>query len=208
MNRVVSHALLFQFRQISDQPDLTEDHCDFCGRRLLPDHRHFLERPSKKILCACDHCTSAHHAGGPYDLIPRRYEWLEDLVMPESLWLEFMIPVNIAFFVHDRETDTIITFYPGPVGATFSQLQIGAWQKLVQNNPDRLYLLPDLEAFIVNRLDATAEYFIAPIDWCYRLVGVMRLHRKGIFGGREAQDAVRNIIQELKSTAYYAGPVY
>jgi hypothetical protein len=36
----------------------------------------------------------------------------------------------------------------------------------------------------------------------------MRLPWKGIFVVRGAQDAVRNIFQEFKSTAYYAAPVF
>ena len=33
---------------------------------------------------------------------------------------------------------------------------------------------PDVEALLINRVGPAREYFLAPIDECYRLVGLIR----------------------------------
>ena len=45
------------------------------------------------------------------------------------------------------------------------------------------YTEPDVEALLVNRVGAVREYFIVPIDECYKLVGLIRLHWRGLSGG-------------------------
>jgi hypothetical protein len=44
-------------------------------------------------------------------------------------------------------------------------------------------LEPDIEALLVNRVASSREYFIAPIDACYELVGLIRMHWRGLSGG-------------------------
>ena len=44
---------------------------------------------------------------------------------------------------------------------------------------------PDVEALLINRVGPAREYFLAPIDECYRLVGLIRLHWRGLSGGTE-----------------------
>ena len=40
-----------------------------------------------------------------------------------------------------------------------------------------------------------------PIDACYRLVGLVRLHWKGFDGGTEAWQAIDGFFDELRSNA-------
>jgi hypothetical protein len=60
-------------------------------------------------------------------------------------------------------------------------------------------LEPDTQALLVNR--AAQEYFILPIDECYRLVGLMRAHWKGLSGGNEVWREMQLFFQEMKSRA-------
>ena len=60
---------------------------------------------------------------------------------------------------------------------------------IVERNPLLNYLEPDIEALLVNRVGrsrgaAEAEYFFALMDDCYKLVGLIRTHWKGLSGGK------------------------
>jgi hypothetical protein len=59
-------------------------------------------------------------------------------------------------------------------------------------------LVPDLEALLINRLDETPEYFLVPVDSCYELIGRIRISWKGIFGGKEVNDTIREFFKNLK----------
>ena len=75
--------------------------------------------------------------------------------------------------------------YPSPGGATEAMLSGEAWQGLVTDNPAMATLLPDVEALLVNRVAQASEYFRVPIDECYKLVGLIRTHWRGLSGGTE-----------------------
>ena len=38
----------------------------------------------------------------------------------------------------------------------------------------------------------TAQYYIVPIDECYRLVGLIRMHWRGLSGGTEVWKEIHN----------------
>jgi hypothetical protein len=48
---------------------------------------------------------------------------------------------------------------------------------------------------------AQAEYYIVPIDACYRLVGVIRMHWKGLSGGTEVWTEIGSFFSELRTKA-------
>jgi hypothetical protein len=62
-----------------------------------------------------------------------------------------------------------------------------------------------VEALLVNRVGATrgvsAEHYIVPIDECYKLVGLIRIHWHGLSGGTEVWREVGNFFAELKQKA-------
>ena len=95
-----------------------------------------------------------------------------------------MIPINLAFFFQNSLDSRVSALYPSPAGATESLLPLAAWNNIVQANPALHQLEPDVEALLVNRVGqaretAPAEYYIVPIDACYKLVGLIRLHWRG-----------------------------
>jgi hypothetical protein len=76
----------------------------------------------------------------------------------------------------------------------------------VQQNPVLSQLQPDIEALLVNRVGhahdlSAAEYYIAPIDECYRLVGLIRTNWKGLSGGSEVWVEIGRFFSELRSRA-------
>ena len=107
----------------------------------------------------------------------------------------------MAFFVVSAKRNGTVAYYPAPTGATESKLKMEAWNNLAELNPILNSLTPDLEALLINRLDDVGEYYIVPIDSCYKLIGMIRIAWKGIFGGREVNDTIRNFFTELKETS-------
>lgn len=73
--------------------------------------------------------------------------------------------------------------YPSPAGATESLLPLAAWNALAERNPRLSIMQSDVEAFLVNRVGVKREYYIVPIDVCFELVGLIRVHWRGLSGG-------------------------
>ncbi len=61
--------------------------------------------------------------------------------------------------------------------------------------------MPDVEALLVNRVGDRRDYFIAPIDSCYELVGLLRVHWRGLSGGTEVWERVAGFFDELRAAA-------
>ena len=49
------------------------------------------------------------------------------------------------------------------------------------------------------------DHFIVPIDECYRLVGIIRLHWRGLSGGREVWGEIDSFFAGLKARARVVG---
>jgi hypothetical protein len=60
---------------------------------------------------------------------------------------------------------------------------------------------PDAEALIVNRLADPHLHVIAPLDDCYRLVGIIKATWEGISGGAAMEEAVARYFADLRATA-------
>ncbi len=117
-----------------------------------------------------------------------------------------LIPINMAFFFYSSVHSRMVTLYPSPAGAIESLLPLDAWTDIVGNNPVLNQLEPDIEALLVNRVGhareaAPAEYFFAPIDDCYRLVGLIRTHWKGLSGGNEVWNEIAGFFNALRARA-------
>jgi hypothetical protein len=95
--------------------------------------------------------------------------------------------------------------YPSPAGATESLLSLGAWGALVSANPSLQNMQPDVEALLVNRLGTSREYYIAPIDQCFELVGIIRMHWRGFSGGSKVWEKIQAFFDRLKASAVSPG---
>ena len=196
---MVSSSLIGKLRKIAAPvPEVDVERCNFCGTMLPSDHRHLVDLSGMKFICTCEMCMITNAENGKYKPLPQRYLQLEDFNMSDSLWSDFLIPVNMAFFVASTLRDGTVAYYPAPTGATESKLKMEPWNKLVQLNSLLNELMPDLEALLVNRLDDEGQYYIVPIDSCYKLIGMIRIAWKGIFGGKEVNDIINQFFSELK----------
>ena len=57
---------------------------------------------------------------------------------------------------------------------------------------------PDVEALLVNRVGEARECYRVGIDDCYRLVGVIRTHWRGLSGGTAVWDEIGRFFAGLK----------
>ena len=200
---MVSASLISKLRKIATASPVEEtvERCDFCGTVLPADHRHLVDLAAMKFMCTCEMCMILLAESGKYKPLPQRSLQLKNFQMSDELWADFLIPVNMAFFVVSSMRGGAVAYYPAPTGATESKLKMEPWNELVKLNPVLTEITPDLEALLINRLDNVPEYFIVPIDSCYKLIGMIRLTWKGIFGGKEVNDIIRQFFDELKQTS-------
>jgi hypothetical protein len=177
------------------------EHCELCSAELVPFHQHLLDPKKRQILCSCDGCAILFcgQAGAHFLRIPRRPRILSDFSMADLQWESLMIPINLAFFHHDTIAGKMMAMYPSPAGAIESLLSLEAWTDIAAEHPSLQSMEADVEAFLVNRVDETAEYYVVPIDECYRLVGLIRMHWRGLSGGAEVWKEIRQFFTELKS---------
>ncbi|MGH7936478.1 MAG: DUF5947 family protein, partial [Chthoniobacterales bacterium] len=91
--------------------------------------------------------------------------------------------------------------YPSPAGATESLLPITAWETIVRQNPVLRELQPDVEALLVNRAHEARDYYIAPIDKCFELVGLIRMNWRGFSGGEEVWREIEKFFTNLQGSA-------
>lgn len=177
--------------------------CELCAAPVAPEHRHVLDLHKRTLLCACRACSilfDREPAGGDhYRLIPERRWRLEDFDLPAALWDGLRIPVEMAFFFHSTPMDRVVAFYPGPMGATESMLDLGAWSELVERNPVLAEMKPDVEALLVNHARGAHDHLLVPVDACYALAGLIRAHWRGLTGGQEVWAEIGEFFADLRN---------
>jgi hypothetical protein len=168
-----------------------------CAEAIDEHHQHVVDLVSRGLMCTCRPCYllfTAEDAQLRYRAVPDRYLSFPDFALFAGQWDELEIPVGLAFFFRNSVLDRTVAFYPGPAGATESELPLGAWDTIAAANPALATLAADVEALIVRMPDRASgavsggpASFLVPIDRCYELVGALRLAWRGFDGGQEAR---------------------
>lgn len=185
-----------------------QERCDLCGVALPAEHQHLLQLADRRILCGCDPCSilfSHREATARFLRIPRSATRLEGFQISDLEWNALRLPIDLAFFLHNSTAGRIMAYYPSPAGSTESLLSLEAWDEIVRNNPRLAALQPDVEALLVNRTQGRHDEFIAPIDQCYKLTGLIRLHWRGFSGGDTVWQEVERFFQELEQRSTRSG---
>jgi hypothetical protein len=179
----------------------TSEHCDMCGIGVAHKHQHLMDPVSRRLVCACDACAVLFYQSGEtkYKRVPRQARFLKNFQMTDGQWDGLMIPIGLAFFVESSQENRVLALYPSPAGSTESLLSLEAWRDIVHENPVLTEMESDVEALLVNRLDREGEYYLAPIDQCYQLVGLIRSNWRGLSGGTEVWEKIRDFFAELKA---------
>jgi hypothetical protein len=198
---------LRQFARKAPASASASECCELCSSELPSEHQHLIDPAARKLTCACDACAvlfSSQHSA-KYKRVPRRIRFLPHFEMTDAQWDGLMVPIELAFFFKSGATGKVAAFYPGPAGATESLLSLEAWRDIERENPALLEVEPDIEALLANRVGAArgvvAQYYIVPIDECYKLVGLIRLHWHGLSGGTEVWREVGSFFSSLKAKA-------
>jgi hypothetical protein len=176
------------------------EQCELCSAQIPPRHPHLVEPARHRLMCACQACGMllGNRDDGKYRLVPEEIRILDDVRLSDAEWDALSIPIGLAFFFYSTPEERILALYPGPAGPTESLLSLDAWSGIVSNNPVLGKLEPDVEALLVNRVNGAHEYYAAPIDRCYALVGLIRKHWRGKSGGREAWNAIDDFFAGLR----------
>jgi hypothetical protein len=187
------------FRRFA-RPRNAQHRCELCSAGLGTEHRHLLEVSTGQIVCACQSCAFRFQAvlDGRFKLIPRDIRFLPELDLADAEWESLALPINLAFFFHCTPEKRMKAMYPSPAGATESLLPLRAWNSVAANNVILARMEPDVEALLVNRVGTKREYYLAPIDVCFELVGLIRLHWRGLAGGEIAWEKIDKFFTRLQ----------
>jgi hypothetical protein len=188
--------------QQSRAPEAAEDErCELCGEPIPARHRHLIDLSTRRLLCACRACStlfdSGAAGGGHFRLVPDRRLRLDEFELSDLTWERLRIPVDMAFFFRSSLDERVMAFYPSPMGATESLLELDAWRELEGANPVLREMRPDVEALLVNRARGARRQWLVPVDVCYRLVAVIRTRWKGLSGGQEVWEEIGRFFEEL-----------
>jgi hypothetical protein len=184
------------------------ERCEMCSRELAPEHEHLVEPANRKLICACGACAILFvgQAGTKYKRVPRQVLFLQDFQLTDGQWDGLMVPIEMAFFFKSTPHGKVIALYPSPAGPTESLLSLQTWGDIEQANPVLSGMETDVTALLVNRVghargSVPAEYYLVPIDECYKLVGLIRTHWRGLSGGTEVWREIGAFFAALKKRA-------
>jgi hypothetical protein len=199
------------------RPRRDVERCDFCGVELGEDHQHLIqsqplsqagaprgEAGRKELVCVCGACAILFGDQGEtqYRRVPRRALFLADFRMTDAQWEGLLIPIQLAFFVYDSRAKKVVALYPSPGGLTESLLDLASWEEITRANPVVGQMTPDVEGLLVNRVrrgGAAPEYYLAPIDVCFKLAGLIRSTWRGLSGGEAVWKEIGQFFTHLKA---------
>jgi hypothetical protein len=207
-------AVLARVRANRPAPS-AQERCEMCAEDIGEAHQHVVDLVGRGLMCTCRPCYLLFTAEGAelrYRAVPNRYLSYPDFALFAGQWDELEIPVGLAFFLPNSVLGRTVAFYPGPAGATESELPLGAWDRIVDANPALGRLAPDVEALIVRMPErsagdspAVAVAYGVPVDRCYELVGALRMTWRGFDGGQEARALLGAFFADLAARSVPAG---
>jgi hypothetical protein len=175
--------------------------CDFCFQAVAPHHRHVIDISTRQFLCACDNCAAALEGNGRFRGLSPKTERLTHFRISDYEWEAMQLPIDIVFFFLSGEDLRPTAIYPSPAGGLESALSKEAWSTLIAANPSLADIEPYVEALLVNRIKSARDYYRVSIDRCYALVGVIRTRWRGLSGGADVWDDVRDFFDALNQSA-------
>ena len=175
------------------------ERCEMCSEPIHDEHQHVVNVEGRQLMCVCRGCyllfTDAH-AELHYRAVPDRYLAFPDFALDRRRWEALQIPVGLAFFFRNSALGRMVAFYPGPAGATESELDMAAWNEIRSADPRVDALADDTEALLVRVPQDDSQppsCHLLPIDACYEFVGRLRMLWRGFDGGQD----VRTYMEEF-----------
>ncbi|BBX44081.1 DUF5947 family protein [Mycobacterium cookii] len=182
-------------------PQPMGERCEMCSEAIAEEHQHVVNVAARQLMCVCRGCYllfTDSHAQLRYRAVPDRYLSFPDFALDRLSWEGLQIPVGLAFFFRNSALDRTVAFYPGPAGATESELDLAAWNAISAADPRVGLLTDDVEALLVRvSPDEQPVCFLVPIDACYEFVGGLRMLWRGFDGGQDAREYIDNFFAAL-----------
>lgn len=190
-------------------PDLR---CELCTARLPERHPHVVDLTDRSLNCACAPCAllfrDSAAGGGRFRTVPSRVlrqAGPTDHRSDEPGWTALEVPVSLAFFFFSSASERWVACYPSPAGPTEAEVDEEALAGLSCRALIEA-LEPDVEALLMHRpRGGGGDCLLVPIDACYALAGIVRLHWEGFDGGDRARQAIDEFIGGLKARARTLG---
>lgn len=176
------------------------ERCEMCGAPVADAHQHVVNVGTRSLLCTCRPCYllfTHDDAALSHRAVPDRYLSFDHL--PAPVWEELELPVGTAFLFLNSTLQRVVAFYPGPAGATESELALDAWERVVAAAPGLATLRTDVEALLVHSTDQKIEAFLVPIDVCYELVGHLRMLWRGFDGGQDVRRRLSEFFDSVRA---------
>lgn len=189
------------------RPPRPIERCDVCDAALQAEHAHLVETATGRLTCACEPCAilfGNQQPGARYRRVPRDARRLPDFDFPDAAWEGFSIPIDLAFFLQSTPAGRVVAFYPSPGGAVQSLVAADAWDALIEANPVLRRFEPDVECLLVNRGGRTRDSYRVGVDACYKLVGLVRTHWRGMTGGTEVWNEINRFFDGLGERSSHA----
>jgi hypothetical protein len=157
-------------------PQPAGERCEMCSEAIADEHQHVVNVAGRQLLCVCRGCYllfTDSHAQLRYRSVPDRYLSFPNFALDRRTWEALQIPVGLAFFFRNSALDRTVAFYPGPAGATESDLDLDAWTAINSADQRVGLLADDVEALLVR-----VRWIADAVAWLRRRPGGARVHRR------------------------------
>ncbi|KAA0108282.1 DUF5947 family protein [Mycolicibacterium sp. P1-5] len=182
-------------------PQPPGQHCEMCSEDIADEHQHVVNVEGRQLMCVCRGCYLLFTDSTTqlrYRSVPDRYLHFPDLALGRLQWEALQIPVGLAFFFRNSALDKTVGFYPGPAGATESELDLDAWAVITTADTRLAMMADDVEALLVRVPDnREPECYLVPIDACYEFVGRLRMLWRGFDGGQQAGAYIDDFFDQI-----------
>jgi hypothetical protein len=193
-------------------PEPAGERCEMCSEPIPDEHQHVVNVAGRQLMCVCRACYllfTDPEAELRYRAVPDRYLAFPGFALDRRAWEALQIPVGVAFFFTNSALGRTVAFYPGPAGATESELDLDAWDAIARADPRVRLPADDVEALLVRVPDdqnAEPQSYLVPIDACYEFVGRLRLLWRGFDGGQEARAFLDAFFERIEARAVATPP--
>jgi hypothetical protein len=202
------YDVLSRIRANRPAPESAVERCEMCSEQIADEHQHVVNVAGRQLMCVCRACYllfTDSAAELRYRAVPDRYLAFGDFALDRRAWEALQIPVGVAFFFTNSELGRTVAFYPGPAGATESELDLDAWNALRGSDPRVDLLADDVEALLVrvppDEENAEPQTYLVPIDACYEFVGRLRMLWRGFDGGQQAREFIDGFFAQIAERA-------
>ena len=207
------YEVLTRIRSNRPAPEPAGERCEMCAELIADEHQHVVNVAGRQLMCVCRACYLLFTDGNAelrYRAVPDRYLWFPDFALDRRAWETMQIPVGVAFFFVNSALGRTVAFYPGPAGATESELDLEVWDAISGADSRVSLLVDDVEALLVRVPEADSpaagesshpQSYLVPIDACYEFVGGLRMLWRGFDGGQQARQFIDGFFAQIAARA-------